>query len=151
VTFEKHCVDLIPGTCPVRSRQKRLAPEKKEIYKKKLEQLVCGGFVISVTYTKWVSPVAIVPKKNRKWCVYVNYKALNDATKKDHFLVPYIDLDEVASHERYSSCDGYAGYHQVKVRKEDIYKTTFTTPWGTYVYLRMPFGMCNASGIFQWL
>ena len=97
--------------------------------------------------------VTIGLKKNGKWCICVNYKALNDATKKDHFLVSYIDelLDKVAGHERYSSYDGYARYHQVKVRKEDIYKTTFTTPWGTYAYLYMSFGMCNACETFQQL
>jgi hypothetical protein len=72
-------------------------------------------------------------------------------TKKDRQPLPFIDelLDEVASNEFYTICDGYSGYHQIKIRDEDVMKTTFTTPWDTYAYLRMPFGLCNAGGTFQ--
>jgi hypothetical protein len=60
-------------------------------------------------------------------------------------------LEEIAGHEMYTFGDGYRGYHQVKIAPEDQLKTTFTTPWGTFCYTIMPFGLCNASGTFQHL
>lgn len=95
--------------------------------------------------------VVIVPKKGGKWRICVDYRALNKVTKKDRQPLPFIDelLDEVAGHQMYSFCDGYSGYHQVKIREEDVHKTTFTTPWKTYAYLRMLFGFCIAGGTFQ--
>ena len=151
ITLEEHHIELIPGAQPVRARQKRMAPEKMQILKNELDRLLEGGFIIQVHNTEWVSPVVIVPKKGGKWRVCVNYRALNQVTKKDRQPLPHIDelLDDVAGHAFYTFCDGYSGYHQVKIHKDDILKTTFTTPWGTFAYLRMPFGLCNAGGTFQ--
>lgn len=151
INLEEHKVELVEGAVPVRNRQRRLAPSQVEVLRRELDQLLEAGFIIPVTNSTWVSPVEIVPKKNGKWRVCVNYKSLNKVTKKDRFPLPFIDelLDEVSGHEFYSFCDGYSGYHQIKVREADIPKTTFTTPWGTYAYTRMPFGMSNSSGTFQ--
>lgn len=74
--------------------------------------------------------MVIVPKKGGKWRICVDYKALNKVTKKDRQPLPFIDelLDKVAGHQMYSFCDGYSGYHQIKIRDEDVHKTTFTSP-----------------------
>jgi hypothetical protein len=82
-------------------------------------------------------------KKNGKWQICVNYKALNAVTKKDRQYFLFIDdlLDDVAGHEMYSFFNGYSGYHQISVHPNDVLKTTFTMPWGTFAYLRMPFGL----------
>ena len=121
------------------------------ILKAELDRLLEGGFITQVTNTEWISPVVIVPKKGGKWRICVNYKALNAVTRKDRQPLPFIDelLDEVAGHDVCSFFDGYSGYHQVAIHEEDVLKTTFTTPWGTFAYLRMPFGLCNAGGTFQ--
>ncbi|MCO5568798.1 hypothetical protein L7F22_022498 [Adiantum nelumboides] len=89
------------------------------------------------------------PKKNGKWRVYVDYKPLNAATKRDH--IPFQDeiLNEVASFERYIVCDGYSRYYQIKIAEEDQKKTTFVTPWGCFAYRVMPFGLTNAPATFQ--
>ena len=78
---------------------------------------------------------------------------MNAVTKKDYFLLPFTDsiLDAVAGYESYSFLDGFSGYNQVKIAKEDQLKTTFTTDWGTYAYTVMPFGLCNAPATFQWV
>jgi hypothetical protein len=95
--------------------------------------------------------VVIVPKKGGRWRVCVDYRALNRVTKRDRQPLPFIDelLDSMAGYEFYSFFDGYSGYHQVKIHQDDILKTTFTTPWGTYAFLCMPFGLYNAGGTFQ--
>jgi len=97
----------------------------------------------------------IVPKKmgpdgKVKIRVCQDFQKLNAATKKDHYPLPFIDmvLDHVAGQECFSFLDGFSGYNQVSIRKEDQLKTTFTTDWGTYAFNRMPFRLCNAPGTF---
>ncbi|MCO5595613.1 hypothetical protein L7F22_049658 [Adiantum nelumboides] len=94
--------------------------------------------------------VVVTPKKNGKWRVCVNYKPLNAATKRDHFPLPFQDeiLNEVAGHERYTVCDGYSGYYQIRIVEEDQHKTTFITPWGCFAFRVMPFGLTNAPSTF---
>ena len=76
---------------------------------------------------------------------------MNVVTKKDYFPLPFTDsiLDTIARHESYSFLDGFLGYNQVKIAKEDQLKTTFTTDWGTYAYTVMPFWLYNAPATFQ--
>jgi hypothetical protein len=92
-------------------------------------------------------------KKNDKLRVCVNYKALKKVTKKDRYPLSFCEenLEEVVGHEMYTFGDGYKGYHQVKITSEDQLKTTFITPWGTFCYTVMPFGLCNAPRTFQCL
>ncbi|RVW20770.1 Retrovirus-related Pol polyprotein from transposon 17.6 [Vitis vinifera] len=117
----------------------------------------------------WVSPTQVVPKKsgitvvqNEKgeeiathltsgWRVCIDYRKLNAVTRKDHFPLPFIDqvLERVSSHPFYCFLDGYSGYFQIEIDVEDQEKTTFTCPFGTYAYRRMPFGLCNAPATFQ--
>ena len=100
---------------------------------------------------EWVSLVVVTPKKNGKWQVYVDYKPLNATTKRDHFPLPFQDeiLNEVVGHKRYTVCDGYLGYFQISIAKEDQKKTPFIMPWGCFSYRVMPFGLTNAPATFQ--
>ena len=88
--------------------------------------------------------------RNRKF-VCVDFRKLNQATKKDHFPLPfiYMILDKVVGSEIYTFMDGYSGYHQIPITEKDQDKTTFTTDWGTFAFKRMPFGLCNAPATFQ--
>ncbi|CAM8968188.1 unnamed protein product [Rhodiola kirilowii] len=81
----------------------------------------------------------------------VDYRKLNKATKKDHFPLPFIDqmLERLANHEYFCYLDGYSGFFQIPIHPQDQEKTSFTCPYGTYAYRRMPFGLCNAPGTFQ--
>ena len=81
----------------------------------------------------------------------IDYRKLNVVTRKDHFLLPFIDqvLKRVSGHPLYCFLDGYSGYFQIEIVVEDQEKTTFTCPFGTYTYRRMPFGLCNALTTFQ--
>ena len=85
------------------------------------------------------------------WRVCIDYRKLNVVTRKDHFPLPFIDqvLERVSGHPFYCFLDGYFGYFQIEIAVEDQEKTTFTCPFGTYAYRRMPFGLCNAPTIFQ--
>jgi hypothetical protein len=81
----------------------------------------------------------------------INYRKLNKATQKDHFLLPFIDemLERLANHSFFCYLDGYSGYHQISIHPGIQSKTTFTCPYGTFAYRRMPFGLCNALASFQ--
>jgi hypothetical protein len=116
-----------------------------------------------------VSPVHCVPKKggltvvkNEKnelipqrtvtmWQMCIDYRKLNKATKKDHFPLPFIDemLERLANHAYFCFLDGYLGFMQITIHPDDQHKTTFTCPYGTFAYRRMPFGLCNAPASFQ--
>ena len=86
-----------------------------------------------------------------KWRVCIDYRKLNAATKKDHFPLPFIDqiLDKLSGQGFYCFLDGYSGYNQLAIHPDDQEKTTFTCPFGTYAFQRMPFGLCNAPATFQ--
>nr|GEY71848.1 reverse transcriptase domain-containing protein [Tanacetum cinerariifolium] len=117
----------------------------------------------------WVSPVHCVPKKGgftvfkneeneliptrlvTEWRVCIDYRKLNEATRKDHFPLPFMDqmLVRLAGNEYYCFLDGFSGYFQIPIDPRGQKKTTFICPYGTFAYRRMPFGLCNASGTFQ--
>ena len=81
----------------------------------------------------------------------IDYRKLNTATKNDHYPLPFIDqmLDRLAGHPHYYFLDGYSGYNQISIALEDQEETTFTCPYGTFAFKRMPFRLCNASATFQ--
>ena len=85
------------------------------------------------------------------WRVCIDYRKLNVVTRKYRFPLPFMDqvLERVLGHPYYCFLDGYSSYFQIEIALEDEEKTTFTCPFGTYVYRRMPFGLCNAPATFQ--
>ena len=125
--------------------------------------------IYPISDSQSVSPVHIVPKKagvtitmNKKgeeiqtrlptkWRVCIDYRKLNSATKKDHFPLPFINqiLDRLAGSSYFCFLDGYSGYNQIAIHLVDQEKTTFTCPFGTFTFRRMPFGLCNAPMTFQ--
>ncbi|GJY33845.1 reverse transcriptase domain-containing protein [Tanacetum coccineum] len=85
------------------------------------------------------------------WRVCIDYRKLNEATRKDHFPLPFMDqmLERLAGNEYYCFLDGFSGYFQIPIDPHDQENTTFTCPYGTSAYRCMPFGLCNAPGTFQ--
>jgi hypothetical protein len=149
--------------------QRRLNPAMKDVVKAEVLKLLNAGIIYAISDSSWVSPVQVVPKKggmtvvkNEKnefistrtvtgWRVCIDYRKLNNATRKDHFPLPFIDqmLDRLAGYPYYCFLDGYSGYNQISIAPEDQEKTTFTCPYGTFAFRRMPFGLCNAPATFQ--
>ncbi|KAD7116998.1 hypothetical protein E3N88_04266 [Mikania micrantha] len=154
---------------PVVQSQRRLNPNMQEVVKKEVLKLLDAGLIYPISDSAWVSPVQVVPKKggmtvvtNEKneliptrtvtgWRVCIDYRKLNDATRKDHFPLPFIDqmLERLSGQQFYCFLDGFSGYFQIPISAEDQEKTTFTCPYGTFAYRRMPFGLCNAPATFQ--
>ena len=102
---------------PIFQPQIRMEPNPKEIVKEELQKLLNVGFIYPISNNEWVSPLVIVPKKNGKWRVCVDYRALNNATQNDHFPLPFIDqvLDNLAGKNIFSFLDGFSGYNQMKI------------------------------------
>ena len=99
----------------------------------------------------WLSLIVVVPKKNGKIRVCVDYRKLNATTVMDAFPLPFTDgiLDVVVGHEMYNFLDGFSGYNQVRMHPEDQEKTTFVTEWGVFVVVVMMFGLKSAPATFQ--
>jgi len=130
---------------PVRQPQRRMNPALKDIVKEELQRLLDAGFIYPISDNEWVSPLVLVPKKNGKWRICVDYRELNKATKKDHFPLLFINqvLDGLAVKKLFSFLDGFSRYNQIQISPEDQDKTTFTCPWGTFAYQVLPFGLCH--------
>ncbi len=90
-----------------------------------------------------MSPIVVLPKKNGKLRIYINFRKLNVATKKDPYPLPFTDelLNTIVGYEAYSFLDGYLGYHQIFITLEDRYKTAFVTKWGVFIWKVMSFGV----------
>ena len=101
--------------------------------------------------SKWIIPMVVQDKNTGEIRICVDLRKLNDACVHDPFPTPFTDkvLEGVASEEMYSFIDGFSGYHQIRIAKEDLYKTTFVTEWGYFQYTVMPFGLKNAQAIFS--
>ena len=164
-----HKILLEENAKPSVEHQRRLNPVMKEVVRKEVLKWLNAGFIYAISDSPWVSPVHVVPKKGgftvirnekneliptrtvTRWRVCIDYRKLNTATRKDHFLLPFIDqmLDRLAGHPHFCFLDGYFGYNQIAIAPEDQEKTTFTCSYGTFAFRRMPFGLCNATATFQ--
>ncbi|GJU19634.1 reverse transcriptase domain-containing protein [Tanacetum coccineum] len=154
---------------PAVQHQRRVNPKIHDVIKNEVEKLLDAGLIYPISDSPWVSPIHCVPKKGgftvvqneeneliptrlvTGWRVCIDYRKLNEATRKDHFPLPFMDqmLERLAGNEYYCFLDGFSGYFQIPIDPRDQEKTTFTCPYGTFAYRRMPFGLCNAPGTFQ--
>ena len=141
----------------------------QEVVRAEVLKLLQAGIIYPISDITWVSLTRVLPRKsgvttlcNEKgkeiptrlttgWRVCIDYRRLNDVTRKDHFSLPFMDqlLERISGHPFYCFLDSYSGYFQVEIVVEDQKKTTFTCPCGTYSYRRMPFGLCNSPATFQ--
>ena len=121
-------------------------PALKDIVKEELYKLLDAGFIYPISDSEWVSPLVLVQKKNGKWRIYVDYRELNKATKRDHFPLPFIDqvLDGLVWKKFFSFLDGFSRYNRIQISPKYQDKTTFTCHWGTFAHRVLPFGLCNA-------
>ncbi|CAN6560260.1 unnamed protein product [Malus baccata var. baccata] len=145
-----HRIFLKEGAKRTREAQRRLNPPMMEVVKKEIIKLLDCGVIYPISDSRWVSPVQVVPKKSgvtvvknaedelvptriqTSWRVCIDYRKLNNTTRKDHFPLPFIDqmLERLAGHSFYCFLDGYSGYNQIVIAPDDQEKTTFTCPFG---------------------
>ena len=141
----------------------------QEVVRAEVLKLLQAGIIYPISDSIWVSPTQVVPKQSRVttvlnekgeevstsltigWRVCIDYRRLNEVTRKYHFPLPFIDqlLERIFGNPFYCFLNGYSGYFHIEISAIDQEKTTFTCPFGTYAYRRMPFRLCNAPATFQ--
>nr|GEZ46737.1 reverse transcriptase domain-containing protein [Tanacetum cinerariifolium] len=149
--------------------QRRVNPKIHDAIKQGVIKLLDTGLIYPISDSPWVSPIHCVLKKGgftvvenednklilthlvMGWRVCIDYRKLNEATRKDYFPLPFMDqmLEILAGNQYYCFLGGFSGYFQIPINPKDQEKTTFTCPYGTFAFRRMPFGLCNARGTFQ--
>nr|GEV24340.1 reverse transcriptase domain-containing protein [Tanacetum cinerariifolium] len=167
--FCTHKILMKEDFTPTVQHQRSVNPKIHDVIKQEVIKLLDAGLIYPISDSPWVSPVHCVPKKggftvveNKEneliptrlvtgWRICIDYCKLNEATRKDHFPLPFMDqmLERLAGNRYYCFLKGFFGYFHISIDPKDQEKTTFTHPYGTFAYRRMPFGLCNAPGTFQ--
>nr|GEX20852.1 DNA-directed DNA polymerase [Tanacetum cinerariifolium] len=167
--FCSHKILMEEDYKPAMQSQRRVNLKIHEVIKKEVIKLLDAGMIYPISDSPWVSPIQCVPKKGgitvvenenneliptrlvTRWRVCIDYRKLEDATRTDHFPLSFMDqmLERLVGNEFYCFLDGFSGYIQIPINPPDQEKTTFTCPYGTFAYRRMPFGLCNAPGTLQ--
>ncbi|GJR57546.1 putative reverse transcriptase domain-containing protein [Tanacetum coccineum] len=142
-------INLMPGAAPVVRASYRLAPSEMKELSEQLQELSDKGF-IRPSFSPWGAPVLFVKKKDGSFRMCIDYRELNKLTVKNRYPLPRIDdlFDQLQGSNVYSKIDLRLGYHQLRVREQDILKTAFRTRYGHYEFQVMPFGLTNAPTVF---
>ena len=111
-----------------------------------------SGIIVPIMFSDWISKFVPIRKKTGEIRLCIDYRNLNQVLLKDNYPLPKMDhiLQRVVGASCMSLLDGYSRYNQISVHEDDRDKTTFTNPWGTFHYAKMPFGLKNAGATFQW-
>jgi ribonuclease HI len=143
-------IDLIPGTQPIHKAPYRMVPTELRELKEQLQELLDRGFIWpSVSF--WGASVLFVKKKDGSMRMCIDYRELNWVTVKNKYPLLRIDdlFDQLKGASIFSNIDLLSGYHQLRIREEDIPKTAIRTRYGHYKFLVMPFGLTNAPSVFM--
>ena len=137
-------------SAPIRQHPRRLSPNRREEVENLIQDMREKG-VVQPSHSPWASPIVLVQKKDGSTRMCVDYRKINDVTKKDSFPLPRVDdiLDALGGALWFSTLDLVSGYWQVEVHPEDREKTAFVVPQGLYEFRTMPFGLCNVPSTFQ--
>ena len=145
-----HTIPMTPGhTPPCRPTYRLAEPEVAEC-RRQVEELLAQGF-IRPSASPYGSPILFVRKKDGTFRMVIDYRAVNNLTRKDKYPLPRIDdlLDKLQGSKFFTSFDLLSGYHQVRLHESDVPKTAFRTPLGSFEFLVLPFGLTNAPSTFQ--
>nr|GFC88639.1 putative reverse transcriptase domain-containing protein [Tanacetum cinerariifolium] len=143
-------IELISGAEPISKAPYRMAPVELKELKDQLQELLERGF-IRPSVSPWGAPVLFVKKKDGSMRLCIDYRELNKITIRHCYPLPRIDdlFDQLQGAMHFSKIDLRSGYHQLRVKEQDISKTAFRTRYGHYIFLVMPFGLINALAIFM--
>ena len=135
---------------PIKQKAHRLSQIQLTALKEELKKLIDKGLIVP-SHSPWSSPIVMVPKKNGKWRLCVDYRLVNNITKKDSYALPKIQeiFDGLKDATIFSTIDLFSRYHQIPMYTEDQEITTFTTKFDNYYFKVMPFGLTNAPSTFQ--
>ncbi|GJW89545.1 putative nucleotidyltransferase, ribonuclease H [Tanacetum coccineum] len=143
-------IELIPGAEPISKAPYRMAPIELKELKDQLQELLERGF-IRPSVSPWGAPILFVKKKDGSMRLCIDYRELNKITIRNRYPLPRIDdlFDQLQGAKHFSKIDLRSGYHQLRVKEQDISKIAFRTRYGHYEFLVMPFGLTNAPAVFM--
>jgi hypothetical protein len=143
-------IECVPGTNPISKAPYRMASSKLKELKEQHYELLDKGF-IRPSISLWGAPMLFVKKKNGSMRMCIDYQELNKVTIKNRYPLPRIDdlLGQLQRAQVFFKVDLLSGYHQVRVKEEDIPKTAFMTRYGQYKFLVISFRLTNALAVFM--
>jgi hypothetical protein len=147
----EHKIPLKEEAKPFRQKLRQINPILLPIMEREVKKLLDAQIIVPLRYSEWVENLVPVRKKSGEIRLCVDFRNLNKSSKKDNYPLPKMEhiLQRVTGASRMSMIDSFSGYNQIYVLPEDREKTMFTTPWGTFMYAKMPFGLMNAWVTFQ--
>ena len=147
----KHQIPLKLGSSPFWQKKRQFNPKVADAIFNEVDKMLKAKIIYPIHHSTWVANIIPVRQKNGEIRICVDFRNLNQASLKDNYGLPVMDhiLQLVSGSELMSMLDGFSGYNQISVAPEDQHKTTFTTPWGTFAYNHMPFGLINVRATFQ--
>ena len=139
----EHILNILKGYKPVKQTLRRFS-EPKPV------KLLEAGFIREIKHPDWLANLVMVPKKDKSWCLCVDFKDLNKACPKDPFPLPRIDqiIDATTGDDSLCFLDAYSRYHQIKMKESDQAATAFITPYRPFCFNTMPFGLKNAGATY---
>jgi hypothetical protein len=147
----EHKIPLNEEARPFRQKLRQINPMLLPVMEREVKKFLYAQIIVPLRYSKWVANLFPVRKKSGEIRLCVDFRNLNRSSKKDNYPLPNIEhiLQRVTGASRISMIDGFSGYNQISVMPEDREKMAFTTPWVTFMYAKMPFGLMNARETFQ--
>jgi hypothetical protein len=149
-TVIEHKIPLKGEANPFRQKLRQINPMLLLVMEREVK-LLDAQIIVPLRYSEWVANLVLVRKKSGEIRLCVDFRNLNRSSKKDNYPLPNMEhiLQRVIGASRISMIDGFSSYNQISVMPEDREEKTFTTPWGTFMYAKMPFGLMNVGATFQ--
>jgi hypothetical protein len=134
----------------VKQRLRHFDEERRRAIGEEIHKLLVVGFIKEVFHPEWLANHVLIKKKNGQWRMCIDYTSLNKTCPKHPFPLPCIDqiVDSTSGCKALSFLDAYSGYHQITMKESDQLATSFVTPFGTYYYITMPFGLKNVGATY---
>jgi hypothetical protein len=147
----EHKIPLKEEAKPFRKKLRQINHILLPIMETEVKKLLDAQIIVPLRYSEWVANLVLVRKNSGEIELCVDFINLNRSSKRDNYLLPKMEhiLQSVTGASRISMIDGFSSYNQISVLPEDREKTPFTTPWGTFMYSKIPFGLMNAGATFQ--
>ena len=146
----RHTIPLKENEKPFRKKLRRVNPLLLPLIEEEIKKMFNAKIIVSLRHSKWLENVVPIRKKNGEIRIYIDCRNLNRVSLNDNYQFPKMDhiLQKEVGSQRLSMLDGFSGYNQVLVHLEYQEKKTFTTPWRTFMYAKMPFGLMNVGVTF---